>query len=106
MQRVDDSHYYVYITSNAGKSMLDVGVTGDLLLRMHQLQQKKYTHSKEHLKPDCIYLVYYEAFKIAQDAMLREEELKSLSIKKKQMLISEFNPDWRFLNIEVARDRF
>jgi putative endonuclease len=64
----------------------------------------------EHEQPDtnrftgkynCHYLLYWERFEYVEDSIAREKQIKGWTRKKKELLISEFNPKWRFLNDEV-----
>jgi putative endonuclease len=49
-------------------------------------------------KYNCIYVVYMEHFKYVNNAIAREKQLKGWTKAKKQVLIDEFNPGWKFLN--------
>jgi putative endonuclease len=46
-------------------------------------------------------LVWYEHFDQIEEAILREKQIKGWSRAKKEKLITDFNPDWRFLNEEI-----
>lgn len=52
----------------------------------------------------CYYLVYYEWHQYVRNAIEREKELKLMKREKKDALISEFNPGWKFLNMEFCGD--
>ena len=58
---------------------------------------------KEHFtgKYNCFYLVFYEDFKYVNDAIAREKEIKGWTRIKKNKLITDFNPEWKFLNKEL-----
>jgi putative endonuclease len=47
-------------------------------------------------------LVYYEEHPYVETAINREKEIKHLLRDKKESLIQEFNPDWRFLNTQIC----
>ena len=51
--------------------------------------------------PYCHFLVYYEHFQNINDAIEREKETKKWRKEKKENLINEFNPDWKFLNSQI-----
>jgi len=92
-------NYFIYITTNPQKTVLYTGVTNDLERRMQE-------HLNDHLnerktfagKYFCYNLVYYEWYQYIQAAIQREKEIKGWLRSKKEQLISNFNPDWRFLN--------
>ena len=91
-----DHNYFVYIMTNKNKTVIYIGVTGDLQNRIYEHENglidgftKKY---------NCHYLVYYERFQHIDDAIAREKKLKKWRREKKEKLIKEFNPDWKFLN--------
>jgi len=94
-------NYYVYITTNPEKTVLYVGVTNDLRVRISQ-------HTENKGKPDtfagkyyCYNLVYYEHFSDINYAIAREKEIKKWRRTKKVALIESVNPTWRFLNDEI-----
>ncbi len=99
----NDYQYYVYITTNAERTVLDTGVTGDLRLRIQQLEQSQFQHPliRSEAKPDCIYLVYWESFDVALDAINRERKVKGYSRRKKKTLVVGSNPEWEFLNERI-----
>jgi len=45
--------------------------------------------------------LYYEHFFEIEDAIKREKQIKGWSRAKKEKMITEFNPEWRFINDEV-----
>jgi len=45
--------------------------------------------------------VYWEHYQDAETGIDREKEIKGWIRAKKDALISEFNPDWKFLNDEI-----
>ena len=91
-----DHNYFIYIVTNKNKTVLYIGVTNDLQRRIYEHEHglipgftKKY---------NCHYLVYYEHFQQIDDAIGREKVLKKWRREKKEKLINEFNPKWKFLN--------
>jgi putative endonuclease len=87
--------YYVYIMTNNRNTVLYVGVTNDLIRRIHEHKEKlasgftkKYNISK---------LVYYEVFDDIENAILREKQIKAGSRQKKVRLINAVNGEWRDL---------
>lgn len=82
--------YYVYILGNVSRTVLYIGFTGNLAARLWQhrndlvkgFTQKYQVHD----------LLYYEIFEDPENGILRERELKGWTRKKKEALISQFNP--------------
>ncbi len=91
--------YFVYILTNIHRTILYTGITRDLSQRLTQHQQNTQAHSFTH-RYNCHYLLYYEVHAYVHNAIAREKEIKGWRREKKQQLIREFNPDWRFLNEE------
>ena len=92
-------NYFVYITTNPSKTVLYVGVTNDLAVRLEQ-------HKNNRGKPEtfagryfCYKLLYYERHTLVHHAIEREKELKLLSREQKLDLIRIENPYLRFLNV-------
>ena len=90
-------NYFVYITTNPGKTVLYVGVTNDLPARMQE-------HFNNRGKPEtfagkyyCYKLVYFERYSDVNQAINREKEIKDLSREKKISLIGYLHPHWNML---------
>ena len=47
-------------------------------------------------------MVYYEHFFDVKLAIAREKQIKKWNRKKKNELITKFNPEWKFLNDSLA----
>ena len=89
-------NYYVYILSNAHKTVLYTGVTNDLIRRVYE--------HKEHLDKSSFtsqynveYLMYYEVTNNPEAAIAREKQIKGWNRKRKEKLITEMNPEWNDL---------
>ena len=93
-------NYFVYILTNLYKTVLYIGVTNNLEVRIEQHRNGKNAKSftKQYM---CFYLVHYERYQYITDAIDREKELKGWSRAKKEALIRQENPNWRFLNDEI-----
>lgn len=94
-------NYYVYILKNKIKTVLYIGVTNDLKIRLYyhsnpEANSKHFTH-----KYQCKYLIYFEHYQNIEIAIEREKQLKKWSRKKKENLIATKNVDWNFLNEEI-----
>jgi putative endonuclease len=92
--------YFVYILTNIHRTVLYTGVTNDLPRRLAQHQDNHQPHSFTH-QYNCHYLLYYEMHPYVLNAIAREKEIKGWRREKKEQLINEFNPEWRFLNDEL-----
>jgi putative endonuclease len=102
MKPIGVHNYFVYILTNKHKTVLYTGVTNNLAKRLylHKLDaQTKKIHFTG--KYNVVYLIYWERFQYIQHAILREKQIKGLMREKKEKLISDFNPDWNFLNKEI-----
>ena len=91
-------NYYIYITTNPNKSVLYIGVTNDLSIRMNQHYENRGSHESFAGKYYCYNLIYWERFQYIQHAIEREKEIKKWSRLKKEALINSLNPKWYFLN--------
>jgi putative endonuclease len=99
--RITEIIYCVYIVTNKRKTVLYTGVTNDLEQRiiehyMDRTEQKTFAG-----KYNCHFLVFYEMYKYINDAIAREKEIKGWLRIKKEKLITDFNPEWKFLNEEL-----
>lgn len=75
--------HYVYLLKSRTDNKFYLGTTGDLKRRFdeHQTGQNKSTRSR---KP--FVLVYYEAYRLKQDAIERERRLKQFKNSYKRLL--------------------
>jgi len=94
-------NFYVYIVTNANKTALYTGVTNDLNRRVYEHKENRGNPATFAGKYYCYNLVYFEHYTHINFAIAREKELKKWSGKKKNALITEFNPGWKFLNEEI-----
>jgi len=93
--------YWVYILANRPGGTLYVGVTNDLVRRVHEHREglaesftKRYGVKK---------LVYFEAHDTIIAALQREKNIKHWSREWKIDLIVAKNPDWLDLYDEIVR---
>lgn len=102
MKPIGMHNYFVYILTNKNKTVLYTGVTNDLARRLEEHKEDS-QNEKQHFagKYNAICLVYWERFGEIENAIAREKQIKGWSRKKKDMLITEFNPEWVFLNDEI-----
>jgi putative endonuclease len=109
------SYYYVYFMTNPSHSVLYVGVTGNLNVRVFQhkyrVNEKSFT-----AKYQCNKLVYYETYDCIQYAIKREKQFKNWKRAWKDALILKGNPEridlaaswfedgeWDFLKKSIKR---
>lgn len=84
--------YYVYILASKKYGTLYIGITSDLIKRIHQ--------HKEHVvdgftnKYKVHQLVYYEIHEDVREAILREKQIKKWNRDWKINLIEQDNPYW------------
>jgi putative endonuclease len=90
-------NYYVYITTNPGKTVLYTGVTNDLKLRLQQHYQNRGNKRTFAGRYYCYRLIYFETYTDINQAIAREKEIKDWAREKKEALIATKNPKWNFL---------
>ena len=87
--------YFIYILTNYTNSVLYVGITNNLKLRIYQHKTGKgptFTNKYNVSK-----LVYYEIYRSPEIAILREKSIKNLLRSKKIDLINKINSKWEDL---------
>ncbi|OJJ21856.1 endonuclease [marine bacterium AO1-C] len=94
-------NYFVYITTNAERQVIYVGMTNDLNIRLTQHYQNRGNPHSFPGKHHCYYLIYWERYQYVLDAIDREKEIKKWRREKKIALIESLNPQWIFLNDEI-----
>ena len=92
--------YYLYITASRKDGTLYIGITNNLLKRIHEHKNnivdgftKKYNVHK---------LVYYEETNDIQSAIQREKQIKKWKREWKINLIEKFNPNWKDLYCDLV----
>lgn len=87
--------YYVYIMASKEDGVIYIGVTGNLLNRVHQHREglvdgftKKYNTKR---------LVYFESCTDIKACIEREKQLKAWKRQWKKELIEKANPQWEDL---------
>ena len=85
-------YYYVYILSSRKNGTLYVGVTNNLIKRIHE---HKHNLIEGFTSKYSVHnLVYYEQTNNIITAINREKQLKKWNRKQKINLIEKLNPDW------------
>ncbi len=92
-------NYYVYITTNPGKTVLYTGVTNNLKRRLYEYYINRGNKKHFATRYYCYKLIYYEHYTDINQAIIREKEIKNMSRKQKEELIKEKNPNWNFLEV-------
>ena len=78
--------------TNHNKTVIYIGVTSNLIKRVHQHKSKSLKGFTS--KYNCDKLVYFETFSDIKQAIAREKQLKSGNRKRKEDLINSINPAW------------
>ena len=87
--------FYVYLLASRRHGTLYLGVTGDLVRRVHQHKSHDVRGFSARYGVDR--LVWFEVYDNPTDAIAREKALKKWRRDWKIRLIEEQNPDWRDL---------
>lgn len=87
---------FVYIMTNADRSVLYTGVTSNLYRRVWEHRNKIFPQSFTS-RYKCFMLVYYMQFDQIESAIMEEKRLKGGSRKQKEDLISYQNKEWKDL---------
>ncbi len=102
MKTLGTHNYYVYILTNKNKTVLYIGVTNNLKDRIRFHREKAHLNIKAFTsKYKCFYLIYYEQYTEVEAAIKREKQIKGLLRTKKEKIINDFNPKWKFLNNDL-----
>ncbi len=91
---------HTYIIANEHNTVLYVGSTSELKIRIWQHRTKAFPASFS-AKYNCYKLVWFEDFPTIDGAVEREYQLKSWNRKRKEALINSVNPEWKDLWEEV-----
>ncbi len=93
--------FFVYITASKRNGTLYVGVTSDLPGRTWQHKNK--VTDGFTAKYNIDQLVYFEPHEQAENAIVREQQIKKWRRAWKIRLIEERNPLWRDLYHDIVR---
>ena len=86
--------------TNTRNKVLYVGVTSDLIARIHQHKTKTFSDSFT-AKYNVNKLVYYESFHTIEEAIAREKNIKDWKREWKDELVNADNPEWRDISDEL-----
>ena len=90
--------YYVYILTNWNNKVMYVGITNNLIRRVHEHKNKLVKGFTE--KYNVNKLVYFEETRDVIAAITREKEIKKWRREKKDQLVNRMNPTWKDLKLE------
>lgn len=95
-----DKTFCVYFITNWTGEVLYTGVTSNLPKRIYEHKHKvvKGFSSQYNLSK----LVYYEIYDDAENAILREKQIKKWRRAKKDALVNKMNPERRDLYEEIS----
>ena len=92
---------YVYILTNTGRTVLNIGATNDLTRRLFEHRTRNGDASKFTGRYQADLLVYFELWSDAAQAIAREKQLKGWTRAKKEALVNTLNPDWTDIGLET-----
>jgi putative endonuclease len=98
---IPEKRFCVYIITNYTRKVLYTGITNNLEQRVTEHYIQRGTRKSFTGKYNVFYLVYYKYFDYVLNAIAWEKEIKDWNRKRKEALITAFNPDWKFLNEEL-----
>ena len=93
--------YYVYMLTNALKTVLYTGVTNDLLQRITEHYKYRGQQTSFTSKYNVYYLLWFEPHQYINNAIAREKEIKGWRREKKMELIARMNPGLKYVNKEI-----
>jgi putative endonuclease len=94
--------YYVYLLASKKHGTLYLGVTNDIVRRVHEHRTKAVQGFTKRYSVDK--LVWFEMYEGALAAIAREKELKKWRRDWKIRLIEEENPGWVDLYLALQAD--
>ena len=92
-----DRQFFVYILASRKHGTLYIGITNDLVRRVHEHKLKVVRGFSARYGADK--LVYFEIFDDPEVAISREKQLKKWHREWKIRLIERNNPEWVDLSI-------
>ena len=93
--------FYVYILTNALKTVLYTGLTNDLQQRIIEHYKNRGQLGSFCGRYNVYWLLYFEGHDYINNAIARENEIKGWSREKKMKLVAEMNSELKFLNEEI-----
>jgi putative endonuclease len=93
--------YYVYLTASKKHGTLYLGVTNDLIRRIHEHKSKAVPGFTSRY--GVARLVWFEVYDDPTNAITREKDIKKWRREWKIRLIEEDNPEWLDLYVSITR---
>jgi putative endonuclease len=93
--------FYVYLTASRKHGTLYLGVTNNLVRRIHEHKTKATPGFTSQY--NVVRLVWYEVYDDPTNAITREKDIKKWRRDWKIRLIEEENPDWSDLYPSITR---
>jgi putative endonuclease len=93
--------YYVYILASLKDGAIYIGVTNDIVRRVHEHRTKAVPGFTS--KYNIIQLVWFEIYDDPTNAITREKELKKWKRDWKVKLIEAENPGWNDLYESICK---
>jgi putative endonuclease len=94
-----ENQYYVYILASKKNGTLYIGVTSNLIKRIHEHKNNLIEGFTK--KYNVHNLVYYEITEDVNSVIIREKQLKRWKRNWKIELIEKNNPKWKDLYFEL-----
>ena len=91
--------YFVYMLANKPRGTLYIGVTNDLVRRVHEHKTQRCDGFTQRY--DVHQLVWFETTEAIQAAIQREKQLKNWKRDWKTALIEKDNPVWDDLYSQI-----
>jgi putative endonuclease len=92
----------VYIMTNKHHTVLYTGVTSNSRNRVWEHKIKKFSNSFTS-KYNCNKIVYYCFYSRIEEAIVVEKQIKDRSRAYKEKLITDMNPEWKDLWVEIEK---
>lgn len=92
----------IYFMTNKNKTTIYLGVTSNLINRVHEHKTHKYLNSFTS-KYNLEFLIFYEFHSSIEEAIAREKLVKKWNRQKKEDLINTINPEWKDLWEEIIK---
>ncbi|TYT26807.1 GIY-YIG nuclease family protein [Luteimonas viscosa] len=95
-----ECRYFVYILTNRTRKVMYIGMTNDLVRRLHEHRTHAVPGFTARYRVDT--LVYFEETPDVLAALEREKQIKKWRREKKDALVASMNPDWRDLGLDFS----
>jgi putative endonuclease len=93
--------YYVYLTASRKHGTLYLGVTNNVVRRIHEHKSKATPGFTSRY--DVVRLVWFECYDDPANAIAREKQIKKWRRDWEIRLIEEENPDWTDLYASITQ---